>query len=169
MYHLTFDANGIDHDLAFEVSLLPETDMEEAWENLALLSRESVVCGRLEEFWNRKKTTSPTSIVRALFTEEVLNALRRELHRKSDVRLELDDVANSLRRLLNPEVLTEDIKIRKARKKRKRAVKPGQEGADSATEETDLERAEEDGELDSEEGAEGSPSSQDNPSTTSPN
>ena len=62
-------------------------------------------------------------MVKALFTEEVLNRIKRELRRKSDVRLDLEDVATSLRRLLNPEVLTEDLKIRKAKKKRKQIVK----------------------------------------------
>ena len=102
----------------------PESDLEEVWEHLELLSRKRVVSGALEEFWAHKKTLSPMSLMKALFTEEVLARIRRELRRKSDVRLELTDIAASLRRLLNPEVLTEDIKIRKARKKRKRTVKP---------------------------------------------
>jgi predicted type IV restriction endonuclease len=128
LYHLTFDSGGIEHDLAFEVNLTPECDLEEAWKCLSLLSRDRLVEGDLEIFWQQKKSLSPTSLLKALFTEEVLNRLRRELHRKSDARLELEDVGNSLRRLLNPEVLTEDIKIRKARKKRKKVLQAdGQE------------------------------------------
>ena len=124
LYHLTFESTGIEHDLAFDVELIPESDLEEVWEHLELLSRKRVVSGALEEFWAHKKTLSPMSLMKALFTEEVLARIRRELRRKSDVRLELTDIAASLRRLLNPEVLTEDIKIRKARKKRKPAAKP---------------------------------------------
>ncbi len=124
LYHLTFESTGIEHDLAFDVELIPESDLEEVWKRLELLSRKRVVSGALEEFWAHKKTLSPVSLMKALFTEEVLARIRRELRRKSDVRLELTDIAASLRRLLNPEVLTEDIKIRKARKKRKRAAKP---------------------------------------------
>lgn len=119
LYHLTFDTDGIQHTLAFETSLLPESDFEEVWKYLSLLSVRSITKGLLDEFWNHKKTLNPASLVRAVFTEEVLNMIRRTLHRKSDVRLELEDVANALRRMLNPEVLTEDIKIQKARKKRK--------------------------------------------------
>jgi hypothetical protein len=81
-----------------------------------------VVSGALDTFWQHKKTLSPTSLLRALFTEKVLAVIRRDLHRKADVQLELEDIAQSLRRLLNPEVLTEDIKIRKAKKKRKRSM-----------------------------------------------
>ena len=123
LYHLTFETNGIEHDLAFEVNLTPESNLEEVWRCLSLLARESVLDGTLESFWLQKKTLSPVSLINALFTEEVLNRIKRELRRKSEVRLDLKDVATSLRRLLNPEVLTEDLKIRKAKKKRKQIVK----------------------------------------------
>jgi predicted type IV restriction endonuclease len=123
LYHLSFETNGIEHDLAFEVNLTPESNLEGVWRCLSLLSRQSVLDGTLESFWLQKKTLSPVSLINALFTEEVLNRIKRELRRKSDVRLDLEDVATSLRRLLNPEVLTEDLKIRKAKKKRKQIVK----------------------------------------------
>ncbi|TAJ07093.1 MAG: hypothetical protein EPO61_14035 [Nitrospirae bacterium] len=160
LYHLTFDAGGIEHDLAFEVDLAPESDLEEAWRCLHLLSRESLVSEGLEDFWAHKKTLSPASLVKALFTEEVLNALRRDLHRKSEVRLELTDVAASLRRLLNPEVLTEDIKIRKARKKKKKSAKTeGQGDADG----NDLQDPEEELADATDEGMAGPASNQDGP------
>lgn len=134
LYHLTFESTGIEHDLAFDISLTPESEGEEVWKHLGILSRESIVRGELEDFWVQKKALSSDSLVKALFTEEVLNAIRRELRRKSEVRLELTDVADSLRRLFNPEVLTEDIKIRKARKKKKKVAKlDGQVEGDTAT------------------------------------
>lgn len=121
LYHLTFDnTTGIEHDLAFECSLTAEADLEETWKLLELLSRTSVKDGTLDAFWERKKTLSAGSLIEALFTEEVLHVLRRELHRRSEVRLELEDIAAELRRLLNPDVLTEDIKIHKSRKKRRK-------------------------------------------------
>lgn len=120
LYHLTFDAGGIEHDLAFECTLGTDIDLEESWECLSILSRESITNGDLADFWEHKKALSSDSLLRALFTEEVLNSLRRELRRKSTVRVELEDIGNALRRLLNPEVVTEDIRIRKARKKRRR-------------------------------------------------
>ncbi|MGH7205980.1 MAG: type I restriction enzyme HsdR N-terminal domain-containing protein [Nitrospiraceae bacterium] len=137
LYHLTFETTGIEHDLVFDINLNPDSDLEEVWKCLYLLSRESLVRGELEDFWIQKKSLSPDSLVRALFTEEVLGALRRELRRKSEARLELTDVAASLRRLLNPEVLTEDIKIRKAKRKRKKSatVEGGSSGADKSEDE----------------------------------
>ena len=113
--------------------------MEVPW----FLSRQSILQGELDQFWEQKKTLRPDSLVKALFTEEVLSALRRELHRKSEVRLELTDVAGSLRRLLNPEVLTEGIKIRKAKKRRKKAASTGEqvEGEDRDVKDTGEEEA----------------------------
>jgi len=119
LYHLTFDANGIEHDLAFECELGPEADLEAAWECLALLSRQAVAKGELTAFWEQKKTLSPQSLLRALFTEPVLQMLRRELRQKATARIELEAIAQAVRRLLNPEVMTEEIRITKARKKRR--------------------------------------------------
>lgn len=132
LYHLTFDQGGIEHDLAFEVNLTPETDLEELWECLGLLARESLAGEALAEFWEQKKALCPDSLVRALFTEEVINAIRRELRRKSEVKLEMSDVASSLRRLMNPEVLTENIKVRKARKKKRRPAESPAAGEGNA-------------------------------------
>lgn len=125
LYHLTFDSNGIEHDLAFECALGTDIDLEESWECLSLLSHESVSKGQLADFWEHKKALSTSSLLRTLFTEEVLGSLRRELNRKASVRVDLEDIGNALRRLLNPEVVTEDIRIRKARKKKRR--EPGRE------------------------------------------
>jgi hypothetical protein len=120
LYHLTFDTNGIEHDLAFECSLGMDIDLEESWKCLSIVSRGSVAGGNLADFWEHKKALSSDSLLRALFTEEVLSTLRRQLKRKASIRVELEDLATALRRLLNPEVLTEDIRIKKARKKRPR-------------------------------------------------
>lgn len=133
LYHLTFETNGIDHDLAFECHLTPDGDIDESWECLSRLHRDNVLKGELETFWEHKKSLSSNSLVRALFTEEALNALRRQLHKKASVRLELEDVASSLRRLLNPEVLTEEIKIKKAKKKRKIAGEAQSAPSDGAS------------------------------------
>lgn len=125
LYHLTFDSSGIEHDMAFECTLGGNVDIEDSWECLSILNKESIVDGELADFWEHKKALSSDSLLRALFTEEVLNSLRRELRRKATVRVELEDIGSALRRLLNPEVVTEDIRIRKARKKRRRET--GQE------------------------------------------
>ncbi|MGE0470732.1 MAG: type I restriction enzyme HsdR N-terminal domain-containing protein [Nitrospira sp.] len=122
LYHLTFDTGGIEHDLAFECALGADIDLEDSWECLRILSHDYVSEGGLAGFWEHKKALGSNSLLRALFTEEVLSSLRRQLRRKVSVRVELEDIASGLRRLLNPEVLTEDIRIKKTKKKPRRDV-----------------------------------------------
>lgn len=112
-----------EHDVAFECTLGHGDGLEDSWQCLSRLTRAAIAKGELVAFWEHKKTLSPQSLLKALFTESVLNSLKRELRRKATVRMDLEDIANALRRLLNPEVLTEDIRIKKARKK-KRVVGP---------------------------------------------
>jgi len=126
LYHLTFaEGEGITHELAFEVDLLKQLDAdpEAAWSRLSLLTRESVHDDGLGEFWSRKKALSPASIVRALFTQDVLLVLRRELNRDAPARLDLDDVFAAIRDVLSKDALIAagDLGIRKSRKRRKYA------------------------------------------------
>jgi hypothetical protein len=89
------------------------------------LSRSSVARGLLDEYWERKKALSPGSVVRVLFCEEVLTAIRRELNRNAPARLEMEDVFNAVRDTLSKEALLEagDIGMRKRRKKRRKTTK----------------------------------------------
>lgn len=123
LYHLTFDSTGIEHDMAFECTLESDADLEESWQCFSLIAHDAVAKGVLTNFWEQKKTLSPQSLLRALFTEHVLLSLRRELRHKATARVELEDIATAVRRLLNPEVVTEDIRITKTRKKRRPDVK----------------------------------------------
>ena len=128
LYHLSWAENeGITHDLAWEANILEEIepDAEDLWEKLCLLSRSSVARGLLDEYWERKKALSPGSIVRVLFCEEVLTAIRRELNRNAPARLEMEDVFNAVRDTLSKEALLEagDIGMRKRRKKRRKTTK----------------------------------------------
>jgi len=128
LYHLSWAENeGITHDLAWEANILEEIepDAEDLWEKLCLLSRSSVARGLLDEYWERKKALSPGSIVRVLFCEEVLTAIRRELNRNAPARLEMEDVFNAVRDTLSKEALLEagDIGMIKRRKKRRKTTK----------------------------------------------
>lgn len=127
LYHLSFAENeGITHDLAFEAKLLEEldSDPEKLWEKLSLLTKESIVDGVLDDFWSQRKALSPPSIVRALFCYDVLRAVRRELNRNSEARLEVEDVFIAIRDALSKEALLAagEISIGKRRKKRRRKV-----------------------------------------------
>lgn len=134
---------GIAHDLAFEANLLDdiEPSPESLWAKLSLLSRLAVAKESLEAYWSQKKVLSPASVVRALFSQEVLVAIRRELNRNAPARLEMQDVFNAIRDALSKEALLEagDINMTKRRKKRKKMIK-----TDTATGQTCAAEVEED-------------------------
>ena len=125
LFHLTFgEAEGIAHELAFEANLLDELESapDSLWSRLSLLSRENVEADGLEHFWSQKKALSPAAVVRVLFNQDVLTAIRRELNRNAPARLDIEDVFNAIRDVLSKEALLEagDIGISKRRKRRRR-------------------------------------------------
>lgn len=123
LYHVSFsegEGEGIRHDLAFETNLLDDTS-EKAWEVLGLLAKEAFEKDLLDDFWIHRKALSPASLVRTLFTEPVLNVLRRELNREAEIRLDMEDVFEAVRDVLSKESLmvAGDITLKKRRKKRR--------------------------------------------------
>jgi hypothetical protein len=127
LYHLTFaEHEGIAHELAFEANLLEEFESspEGLWGKLKYVTRDAVEKEALEDYWSQKKVLSPASIVRVLFREPVLRAVRRELNRDAPVRLEIEDVFSGIREALSKEAILAagDIRI-KRRKRRKKSGK----------------------------------------------
>lgn len=123
LYHLTFnEGEGIVHDLAFEVRLADvETDPEQLWSSLEMLSKPRMLEDTLTDFWNQKKALAPASLIRVLFSEPVLTSIRRELNRGAEARLELADVFAGVKDMLSKDALlmAGDIKLKKNRKRRK--------------------------------------------------
>ncbi len=140
LYHLSFAENeGITHDLAFEANLLDEIESqpEGLWEKLSILARDAVQKDSLEDFWSHKKALSPASVVRALFTQDSLAVIRRELNRNAPARLDLDDVFSAVRDILSKEALLAagDITIPKRRKRRRRVTKTDEVTGETLVEE----------------------------------
>lgn len=128
LYHLTFnEGEGIAHDLAFEFNLVEHLDesVDRICNYLALLNKEGVEANALEMFWEQKKTLSPASLVRVMFTEPVLSVIRRELNRNAEARLEMSDVFNAVKEALSKDALMAagDITMKKKRKKRRKVSK----------------------------------------------
>lgn len=147
LYHLSWAENeGITHDLAWEAHLLEEfeNDPDRLWNKLSLMCRGNVARGCLEEFWEHKKALSPGSIVKVLFSEDVLAVIRRELNRNAPARLDMEDVFRSVREALSKEALMEagDIGIKKKRKKRRKVTKMDNTTGQTVTEEIEVEEEE---------------------------
>ncbi|MCH7573572.1 MAG: type I restriction enzyme HsdR N-terminal domain-containing protein [Candidatus Marinimicrobia bacterium] len=116
LYHLTF-SEGIEYETAFIVDLATDT-LDTATEALCLLHRQSIVKGYLEDFWQEKLALGPASLGRAIFTEDVLKSVRREVRRKDGILIDIEDLAQAIRTLFTAEARESmgPLKIRKAYK-----------------------------------------------------
>lgn len=126
LYHLTFSANGIVHDLVFDLNFLEklETEPDFAWDTLSVLAKSNVQDNALDTYYERQKLLSPKTIVNTLVGEEVLMKIRQELNRKAPARLDMKDVFHAVMQVLNSEAvaaagdITPPVKRRRRRRRR---------------------------------------------------
>lgn len=122
LYHLTFDKTGIEHSLIFSIDLI-NGDVEQNAEKLYYLSHQSMRKGETEDYWEKYMALSRESIIKALFHEDTLAAIRRELRRISNVLVDEDEILYNIKKLFNDEILSQFGEIIKIRRRRKRKVK----------------------------------------------
>lgn len=125
LYHLSFnETEGIAHDLIFSINLIDEfEDLNKVWNCLGLLEKSNILNDSLEDFLNHKKALSPQSLIKTLFTENVLTVLRRELNRSGEVRLDFDDIIAAIKDVLSKDAImvAGDIGFKKRKKRKKRS------------------------------------------------
>jgi predicted type IV restriction endonuclease len=122
LYHLTF-GEGIDYQRAFSVDLAEASKVDEASSFLGLLHRQAVKKGELEDFWRKATALGAKSIGKALFCEDVLNVVRREIRRAEGLNVDIEDLAESLHDMLTAEAreVIGPLKIRKKKPAVKKA------------------------------------------------
>lgn len=123
LYHLTFD-DGIQGDLIWSVDVLAD-DLKVSAEKLSLLHKKSISKGELENYYAKFKTLSPRSIVQAIFHESTLKVVRACLKNSTGVRVDEQELAEHIRKMISPESWEEigDIKIIRKRKAAKPKIK----------------------------------------------
>jgi predicted type IV restriction endonuclease len=127
LYHVSFDEDeGIEYDLAFEVSLA-DSKLDDAADKLALIHKRSIARDGLERYWEKISALCAGSIGKALFQESVLRVLRREIRRQCGVMIDPEDLAIAVRDLFSLEAREQmgPLRIRKRRRvTRKKDGKP---------------------------------------------
>lgn len=101
LYHLSFE-EGIEYVKAFSVDLIADT-LDKAAGHLALLHRQSVMKGELDEYWQHRAALSPQSIGRAIFTEGSLKLIRREIRRREGILIDEEDLARAIHEMFSTE------------------------------------------------------------------
>lgn len=120
LYHLSFD-EGVEYVRAFSFDLAVDP-VDKAAPLLGLLHRQGIKKGDLEEYWEHKAALSADSIGRALFTEQTLKFVRREIRRREGLLIDQEDLAKAIHEMLSTEA-REQIGPLKIRKRPKTRVK----------------------------------------------
>jgi len=101
LYHLSFE-QGVEYVRAFSVDLASDP-LEKATDHLALLHRQSLTKGGLEEYWQHWVALSPQSIGGAIFTEDTLRLIRREIRRREGIPIDEEDLARAIHEMFSTE------------------------------------------------------------------
>lgn len=121
LYHLSFE-EGIEYERAFVVDLASDP-AEKAAELLGLLHRQSIRKGEHEKFWKHYAALSPESIAKALFTEDALRFIRREIRRHEGMLIDEEDLASAIHTMFSPEARERIGPLRIRRRKRLKGAK----------------------------------------------
>lgn len=80
----------------------------------------------LQEYWEQRAALSPESIGQALFTEEALKFIRREIRRRQGLLIDQEDLAAAIHGMLSTEAREQigPLKIRRRRKAQARSTPP---------------------------------------------
>jgi predicted type IV restriction endonuclease len=126
LYHLTFE-EGIEYEKLFAVDISNEGELEKAAECLALLQRQCVRKGQLDDHWTERAALSPASIGKVLFSEEVLRMIRRDIRKREGVSVDEEDIATALHDMMSTEAreIMGPMRIRRRRKLAKRDAPAG--------------------------------------------
>ena len=125
LYHLTITTGEpVDFEQVFSVTLAEET-IEESAEKFAYLHRNSVKAGAHVKFWEHQTALSPATIGKAIFTEDVLRLIRKEIHQRQEILIDIEDLAGAIHDLLTTEAkeLIGPVKIRSKRSAKRSSMK----------------------------------------------
>jgi predicted type IV restriction endonuclease len=113
----------IDSELVLDIDLLQlSAKAGPHLEALYLLTRESMVKSGLYAYHDHLQATNKFYLAAIVLSESVVEAVRRELRRLSDVKLELDEVREALKAEVLKREVTEGEKADAARKKVQKAA-----------------------------------------------
>lgn len=122
LYHLSFD-EGIEYERAFAVDFATDPP-DKAADLLGMLHRQAIRDGELDGFWQRRIAMSPESIAKALFTEEVLRFIRREIRRREGLLIDQEDLGAAIHNMLCSEARERIGPLKIRRRKVARASRP---------------------------------------------
>lgn len=139
LYHLTFE-EGIEYERVFAADLSEEETFESSASCLSLLHRSSVRKDAHEKHWEHRLALNAASIGKALFTEEVLRLIRRDIRKREGLLVDEEDLATALHEMFAPEA-RERIGPMRIKRRRRGPRKEGPLTAEEIMKKGDVELA----------------------------
>lgn len=84
----------------FKFDLSNLSEIERASDALVNLTKRSVEKGELEEYWKRFDALSPLKLVKTIYTEDIIGAIRRKIKKDSGMNFDQADVLNAVHELV---------------------------------------------------------------------
>jgi predicted type IV restriction endonuclease len=119
LYRLIFEKTGIGRTLVFSLDMI-NGDVNDIAEKLYCLSYDAIRKNELEEYWEEHSALQPSNLIKALFHEDTIMMIRRNLRKKTDMMVNEEKVLESMQNLLKSDIVAkykEQIRIWRAYKK----------------------------------------------------
>ncbi len=102
LYRVIF-AKPISVHRIFEFDLSDLATIRSASENLIALTKPSVAKGEMDVFWKRFDALTPASLIKTIYTADVIKAIRLKVKKNSGINFEQNDVLNAVHELITKE------------------------------------------------------------------
>jgi len=96
VYHLS-PGMPVQIDLALDVNILGEEPPAKKLDKLFYLSRDSMKRRQMDELWKAQAATSPKSLVEVITSDPILDAIRRELRKRTGHNADIAEIRAALR------------------------------------------------------------------------
>lgn len=84
----------------FKFDLSDLSQIEKASDAIVNLTKRAVEKGELEEYWKRFDALSPAKLIKTIYTEEIIGAIRRKVKKDSGMNFEQTDVLSAVHELV---------------------------------------------------------------------
>jgi hypothetical protein len=84
----------------FKFDLSDLSQIERASDALVNLTKRAVEKGELEEYWKRFDALSPLKLIKTIYTEDIIGAIRRKIKKDSGMNFDQADVLNAVHELV---------------------------------------------------------------------
>lgn len=102
LYRVIF-AKPISVHKVFEFDLSDLSTIKSASENLIYLTKNAVAKGEMEMYWKRFDALTTASLIKTIYTADVIKAIRLKIKKNSGISFDQDDVLNAVHGLITKE------------------------------------------------------------------